>query len=513
MALNPVERRLVDLRQHWEAFRADQSKRLLVWEVPDSATRMLQCFFEAQKHESEYATGDLFVVFDAPFANSIQYARALKQALAGQYEASREALDAQGITADWQFDPQDYPDSASGFLGGLRSFGSGHHAHIGHLVAVLMPESVADDRAWASWLSRALDAGPPERLRLAVIDSIEAPRLAGLSAKARELTYVDAPKIDALATAQETFAQEAVPGPVGVFRNYLIGLVTLVEKGSADQVKAKAADAVVFARKQKWADQEVAVSMLFAGALLKEKRFDESAEVYRHARQLALQAAAVGHPVGRQLVLQTWFGEAGVHLAAGAVPEAAKCYDQAAAIAQQIPNLVLAIEALRMGAFCHARVRESELATERGFQALSVGERLKPDARAITTLPLAAMDLLRVIDPERVGLMEGIKQRLDARVEASGAAAEARAADLENSSDAEQFRAVEKDLAREIEHGGREAAQELDAVAAGGNEQFVDIFSYARELIGPQWPLGTALALPAAPRAGASACIDGIAAS
>ena len=505
MALNPVERRLVDLRQHWEAFCAAGSKRLLVWEVSDSATRMLQCFFEAQKHESEYSTGDLFVVFDAPFANSIQYSRALKEALTGQYEASREALDAQGIAADWQFEPQDYPDSASGFIRGLRSFGSRHHAHIGHLVGVLMPESVADDHAWASWLSRALDAGIPERLRLAVVDCIEAPRLAGLTKVARELTYVDSPKIDALATAQETFAQEAVVGPAGVFRNYLIGLVTLVEKGSADQVKAKAADAIVFARKQKWADQEVAVLMLVAGALIKEKRFDESVGAYRDARQQALRAAASGHPVGQQLVLQTWFGEAGVHLAAGAVPVAAKCYDQAAAVAQQIPNLVLAIEALRMGAFCHARVQEGELAIERGFQALSVGERLKPEARAITTLPLAAIDLLRAIEPERVERMEGIKHRLDARVEASGEAAEGRAAKLENGGDAEQFRAVEQDLSRETTRAGQEAAQELDAVAAGGNNQFLEVFAYARDLLGSSWPLASAIALPPAAPAGVPA--------
>ena len=61
MSLNPVERRLLQLREHWEAFCADRSKRLLVWQVPDNAVRMTQCFFEAQKHESAYSAAALFI--------------------------------------------------------------------------------------------------------------------------------------------------------------------------------------------------------------------------------------------------------------------------------------------------------------------------------------------------------------------------------------------------------------------------------------------------------------------
>ena len=194
---------------------------------------------------------------------------------------------------------------------------------------------------------------------------------------------------------QETFAQEAAAGPAGVFRNYLMGLVTLVEKGSADQVKAKAIDAFAFAHQQGWADQEVVVRMLYAGALLKEKRCDEAVKIYGGARESAAAAAAEGHPAGRQLVLQTWFGEAGAHLAAGDVDQAAACYDQAAIVAKEIPNVILTIEAYRMGMFCHARLSQRDRAIERGVSALQEADLLKPEARVMTTLPIAAIDLLR----------------------------------------------------------------------------------------------------------------------
>jgi hypothetical protein len=379
MALNPVERRLVDLRDHWESFRADTSKRLLVWQVPDNAVRMLQCFFEAQKHEAAYTTGDLFIAFDTPFEHSIQYSRALKETLAGRYEASREELEQEGITPEWRFDPGYFPNSSKGFVASLSAFGSKHHRFIGHLVAVLMPSEIAGGGAgFVSWLSRALDAGIPERLRFAVIDSIETPRLEALADARSELVYFDAPKIDSLVIAQETFAQEGALGAAAVFRNFLMGLVTLIEKGSADQVKTKAADALAFARKEQWADQEVVVAILLAGALLKEKRFDEAIGAYQSARQSALHAAASGHPAGQQLVLQTLFGEAGTHLAAEHVAQAAACYDTAAVVAQRSDSPILAIEAFRMAAFCNARMDQPDAALEGGLHALRLGEELKP---------------------------------------------------------------------------------------------------------------------------------------
>src|ERR1700759_4521953 len=104
MALNAVERRLLDLRYEWEAFAEDPTPRLLVWTVPDAAMRLVRCFLEAQKYEGEYVTRDLFVVFDVPFEDSIQYSQALKEALAGQYAASREDLAREGVDAAWNAD-------------------------------------------------------------------------------------------------------------------------------------------------------------------------------------------------------------------------------------------------------------------------------------------------------------------------------------------------------------------------------------------------------------------------
>src|SRR5262249_29105601 len=139
MPLNAVERRLLDLRHDWERFTADPTPRLLVWTVPDAAMRLVRGFLEAQKHEGEYVTQDLFIVFDTPFGNSIPYSRALKEQLAEQPAASADGLEREGLDPSWPVAMASFPDSAYGFMRAVRSMGGTYHKAIGHLVAVLAP--------------------------------------------------------------------------------------------------------------------------------------------------------------------------------------------------------------------------------------------------------------------------------------------------------------------------------------------------------------------------------------
>jgi hypothetical protein len=258
-------------------------------------------------------------------------------------------------------------------------------------------------------------------------------------------------------------------------------------------------DTLAFAKQQQWADQEVVVSMLVAGALLKEKRTDEAVAEYQRARQSALQAAAVGHPAGNDLVLQTWFGEAGAHLAAGDCEAATKCYDQAEKVARHIPNWILAIEALRMGAFCQTQLKRPEEAIQRGTEACLVGEQLEPDARANSTLPIAAFDVLRLVDPERTREIEAIKHRMEARQKKAQETAEQQASMQEETAGPEQAQRIEQQLGADKQQAAQSATKELDLVVAKGSERFGEVFGRARVLLGPNWPLLDPIAIPSAP--------------
>lgn len=496
--MNPVERRLVELLQCWEEFLSDPQKRLLLWQVPDNAPRMLECFFEVQRHPAAYASGDTFITFDAPFEHSIAYSRALKQTLAGQYAASHEELQRAGQQPDWAFEPDGMPDTATAFVQALASL-AGHHPVFGHLVAVLMPVRVDSEEAWAAWVARALQAGVPEGVRLLVPDFEESPRLAALVEADHPQVLVQTLPLDAWSTAQETFAQEPAVGPAGVFRSLLTGLFVLAEKGEADQVLLKARDALAFAQQQGWDDQQVAVRLLAAGGLLKEQRFDEALSHYQHARTAAEATRAAGHPVGGQLVLQTWFGEAAAHLAAGQPQRAVPCYQEAAQLAAALPNAPMLIEALRMGSFCQARSGDTEAALALGRHALTVGERLRPENRPMTTLPWLGFELLRLVEPERTARIEAIKHRLEHEQMQQCAATEQQAVALEASGDAAALKQLER---QHIEHTRQllqQAQQQADGEAAGGGADFLSTFEHARRLLGPDWPVAMHGAIGKAP--------------
>src|SRR5262245_37274740 len=498
MPLNAVERRLVDLRHSWERFTADPEPPLLVWTVPDAAMRLVRAFLEAQKHEGEYVTHDLFIVFDTPFENSIQYSRALKEQLAGQHAASADDLEREGLDPSWPVAMASFPDSAYGFMRAVRSLGGAYHKAIGHLVPVLAPTSVTSPRHFAAWIARAVEGGLPERLRLLALDSLETPQLEALQPAEPALLQRRTLDVDMTAVATETFAQERTVGPAGVFRNMLMALIALVEKAPTAQVLVKARDAVAFADAQGWKDQRVVVAMLVAGALLKEKRPDEAVATYRNARTTAAAAQEEGHPAGAVMVLQTWFGEAGAELAAGRVKEAAVAYDNAAMVAQEAKNLVLAVEAFRMGAFCHARLGEREPAIERGVRAMRTGERLRREVRGMTTLPLAANDLLRLLDEDSAEAIEALRTRGTEQTQQMNEALEQRAILLERTLDHDPMREAQETFAGGRADLAQQADRELRTVVADAATPFQQVFAQARRLLGDNWPLGEALSLPAA---------------
>ena len=504
MDMNPVEQRLVALQALWQQYRADETKRCLLWRTPANAVRLVHCFFEAQRHDAPaapYICSDTFIVFDAPFENTMQYSRALKEALAGHYGASHESFAQQGLIPDWSFHPAAHADSASSFIEALNSLSRHHASALGTVVAVLLPAAVSSEPAWTAWLLRALDAGLADSVRLLTLDSPDAPRCNALADARHAQCHVQSLPLDTWELAQQTFAQEPAVGAAGVFRSLLTSLFGLVEKGSTEQVMTKANDALAFARRQGWSDQEVVVRMLAAGTLLKDKRFIEAIHHYRHARIAAQAVSTQGHPAGNQLTLQTWFGEASTHVAAGDMARAAHCYAQAEPVAKAIPSLILWIEALRMGTFCHAGNNDRDAAMACGERALEVGARLKPESRSMTTLPLAAYELLRLADAGRTGQIEAIKHHLDAALDQLHEDIEHDAAALEHHADARVLLTALEQTRRNTEEELRTlAAQDADAGATAAGPTFLSLFQRARTLLGPTWPLS---AVP--PRAAAGA--------
>ncbi|HET6829651.1 MAG TPA: hypothetical protein VFH35_13270, partial [Ramlibacter sp.] len=169
---------------------------------------------------------------------------------------------------------------------------------------------------------------------------------------------------------------------------------------------------------------------------------------------------------------------------------------------------LMALEARRMGAFCLARAGDGAGAQQRALQALEVGARLQPQARAWSTLPLAALELLRSVEPARMPALEQVQARWLARQAQARDHAEQQAAAAEGSSDPAATAAVQAELERREAQADEDAERELQAVVAAAPGPWRQHFAQGRELLGPDWPLRSAWSAAVLPAGAAPAAAE-----
>src|SRR5690606_21590060 len=122
---------------------------------------------------------------------------------------------------------------------------------------------------------------------------------------------------------------------------------------------------------------------------------------------------------------------------------------------------------------------------------------LKPEVRGMTTLPLTGIDLLRVLDPERVALMEQVKANLQERTRLAGKALEEQLQGSGGTATAEAEGAIEQAYLAAIDERKAESATRLDHIVAAADETFRSLFARSRQLLGSDWPLFSELGLMA----------------
>ncbi|WP_211463045.1 hypothetical protein [Collimonas silvisoli] len=490
MAKNPVEKRVAALRDLWLEHTQDPQLRILVWRIPANADRMLQAFFEMQQHPGDWTTPDLFLRFDAPFDTGFGYSRTLRQSLVESYIDSKDSLREQGVAADWPVAQTPHHDSASSVMAMLASFTRHHQAQLAHLryvAAVLTPHPISSQDAWEAWLEAALRSPVAADVRLILVDTLSDHRWQALAQRHGACVRIVEAPIDMFDIARETVAQAGGSGPTVAYRQLLTDVITLVEKGSAAQTAARAEKAMQIAQREQWPDQQVVLHMAVAGAFIKEKNYVDAIKRYRDARQCATLAEHNQHPMGADLIMQTWFGEAGAWLAAKQPEGAAQAYRSAAEQARRVPNPMFEIEGFRMAAYCYAQARQEQLARDHGALALRAAKAVAPAERPLTTMALALQDLLRLQDPGRTDKLERSAADYQAAIAAAHLQAEQQAAKLGEQPPASDLEKIETAMHVRFENSFQRQRQERERLIAGGDEFFRKVVALARELLNPLW--------------------------
>jgi hypothetical protein len=264
-------------------------------------------------------------------------------------------------------------------------------------------------------------------------------------------------------------------------------IMSLMTRGSAEQVAARADKGLKIVQREQWLDQEVVLRMMMAGAWVKDADFEHAVVSYREARDCAIRAEEQKMPGAAQLVMQTWFGEGGAWLAAGEMKEAARAYKAGAEQARCVPDPMFVVEGLRMTGFCLARARQADAAEEHYILAIREAAEIPSAQRATTTLPVVLQDLMRFYDARRVKALEASAQDYETGIADILGKAERQASRFGAYPSASEIARIEATMDQRLEENFIACQKKRERLIAGGDSHFRNVIDAGRELLHSRW--------------------------
>jgi hypothetical protein len=386
---SPIASRLALLYEQWETFAADRDARLLRWLISDDERRMLEALLALEDDEHGQLSV-LFFVLDTAFERG-RYGHELRHDLEQQLVAMGEDFSAAARSPSGATSEATVSD-----IGLLMQTCAELVRHIDDAVEmvalVLWPKAVAEPKSFAEWLHRAARVVPP-RVRLVVVDRVEAPLLDGLDGPhVRSVTA----NLD-MQGALEELAADA-PGRAsagGRFREAFVAMSTALARDELDVAREQADAALEIAREAGFDHLEAAVPFALAGGLFGFGGDVVGAiEEFQKAEQRA--AAAPDSDWGPTLRVKAQLGLAGVLFGAEAWVRAAQEYENAGVLAGDMQDLVTQVDALRMAAWSWERGGELQHAWATGLAGLAVAEQMTEAALEGSTVPWLGELLLRL---------------------------------------------------------------------------------------------------------------------
>lgn len=386
---SPIANRLALLYEQWETFATDRDARLLRWLIRDDERRMLEALL-ALEDDEHGQLAVLFFVLDTAFERG-RYGHELRHDLEQQLAAMGEDFAAAGRSPSGGTSEATVSD-----IGLLMQICAELVRHIDDAVElialVLWPKAVGEPESFAEWLHRAARVVPP-RVRLVVVDRVEAPLLDSLDGP--HIRSVSA-NLDMQGALEELAA--VAPGRAsagGRFREAFVAMSTALSRGELDVARGQADTALEIAREAGFDHLEAAVPFALAGGL-----FGFGGDVVRAIEQFqkAEQRAAEAPDSdwGPTLRVKAQLGLAGVLLGAEAWVRAATQYENAGVLAGDMQDLVTQVDALRMAAWSWERGGDLEHAWATGLAGLAVAEQMTEAALEGSTVPWLGELLLRL---------------------------------------------------------------------------------------------------------------------
>ena len=409
---NAIARRLDRLNDQWNEFAADDEARVLRWMICADELRVIEVFLQSEQDDRAGEIPDLFITLTDPFEDVVSYGTALRTSLVAQYEEARPELRADGMDDGWTPPPAEGRHTLTAFMEACSSLQERYADMTERLAVFLMPSAVKDSAEWQRWLG-AVAQRLPRDVRVAVVDSVDTPMLAGLAEGNPTRVRTIEAALDMPAATMELARAGGVATPDGQFRVQFAALAQALEKGDLAAARTRADAAGAIAQANGWGQLTAAVHLALAGGLLSAGEWTEAVSRYFSADSAGAQLEAQGDAMGGKLRLQAHLGRGATIFAAQDYPRAAAAYEDATRIATTAGDPLMLLESWRMAAHCHEQAGDAPRAWECGLRALDASEAMSLESRRHSTLPFAGEGLLRV-----AAAVAGDAQMVDRRLTA-----------------------------------------------------------------------------------------------
>lgn len=394
---NPIERRLEQLYDHWDAFMDAREARLLRWRVHAQQFRCIEAFFAAEDDERAGRLPVVFLRFEDPFDGAMTYAVTLRERLLEMVaHANRdEQLGSDEPPLAAFRPPLATGNSIRDLLMTAEALCQQQGVALPMLAMVLLPSRIVDDHAWLAWLRIAVKLAPAS-IRLIAFDYPDTNTMQSLADAEPELVHSEFVDIDLAAAAIEVSAEAGhLDQPEGQFRHAYVQMLYAIAKQDLTAAHELGAPALELARRQGWGHLEIAVMFALGCGFLQAKQPQQAIELYECAERRAVQGQDAGEPWGGILQLNARLATAAAAVIAEAWPQAAQIYLETAPLARSLNDTRVELDCVRMASYCRSNHGQHDEAWILGLSALDIGEGMDEQTRKSSTLAFVGIGLER----------------------------------------------------------------------------------------------------------------------
>jgi tetratricopeptide (TPR) repeat protein len=227
--------------------------------------------------------------------------------------------------------------------------------------------------------------------------------------------------------------------------------------------------------------------VIAAGAWLGAKDSARALGAYEQSRQAAAQALGAGDETGGHLIMQSWFGEAGVWISGQRYVKAADAYLQAAAAAKAISHTMFEMEGLRCAAKCWWMHGDRERATECALNALETARHLPEAERANSIVGLLLQDLLVMNHAPAAQRLGELAQAYEKELAKAQKQADLAVKALGRQASIDAVNRIDSALCHRYEQAFSNLLREREKVIDRANKNFKAVISLGRAWLSPSW--------------------------